>query len=276
MFDWLQQLLGGGPQQQQAVAGAGMGGGGGAGMGSIAQRFGTGDTAANYAPAAPAGGGGGPFQFNVSGGGGGAGGSDWLSQMFGGAGGNGTGMANGQIVGMSANGGGAGGGGAMAGIIQAIQKAQQQANAANTGRLNELMGMSKDQMGMVQDTMGVQSKLAAEQGQQMQGNIAQDMASRGLGGTTVMPALQQQAQRNQALEQENIAAQGNQAKLGVSQNQQGILERVNQTQPNLDLYMKLLGMGGGQAASSTGSKWKSPWEGGNGMGMTAGGSNIHS
>lgn len=122
---------------------------------------------------------------------------------------------------------------AMQDIMSKYQASMNEARTANEDRYNQLLGLNSaagDQA--TQDINRQYSNLQAQQGQ--------SLASRGLAGTTILPTVQAGVERNRsaalASEQERLR-----------QERMGIIERRNDTYPELSYYgamMQALGAGG--------------------------------
>jgi hypothetical protein len=106
-----------------------------------------------------------------------------------------------------------------------LQKYTDQANQANEGRYQQLLGMA----GQLSDA-GMQREQRREQAGM--GRVAQQSISAGLGNTTILPTLQRGVQDDSALRQESVADQG-------LKTQMGIVERRTDLPPDYALLASL-------------------------------------
>ncbi len=147
-------------------------------------------------------------------------------------------------------------------LIAELTKQTNTANAANKANLvglNQSITGTQGMLGGAYDTalgnLQGQENLAltkqARQTQNQQGDLMQNMVSRGLGGTTVLPSLQaqvnqygqenQQGIQNQAdLQRAQMGLQKANALAGVQSEGRGINERVTNQSPDLSRYLQLV------------------------------------
>lgn len=127
----------------------------------------------------------------------------------------------------SGGGGGVGGGASVNGgsVGNQFQKYYDEANAANEGRYQQLLGLS----GQLSDA-GMQREQKREA--QMMGRVDQHAVSAGLGNTTVLPTLERGVADDSALRQEEIADQGLKTTMGI-------IERRTDQAPDLGLLASL-------------------------------------
>jgi len=120
-------------------------------------------------------------------------------------------------------------------LTTASAKLEADANKRNEKRLADLnksitgsqRALGTDYEGMMAELNNsdqYQQTLADEEAKKQQGELMQQMVSRGLGGTTVLPSLQAQINRNTGIQKQNIRSNAIGQKLGILGQRSGAIE----------------------------------------------------
>jgi hypothetical protein len=168
--------------------------------------------------------------------------------------------------GASAGAGGVGQYGAMSGIMDKLKGWQDQANAANEKRYQEILGDYGKQKDLVQSMGGQEAADITQRYQSAFGSGMQDLISRGLSGSTLLPSLKMGMAKRESADQGRLQDRLKANTLNVMQNEANFKERRTDSF-DMGPYLQML-----QQIGAGGYGMASPAGGGGGGGYAWGGS----